>query len=586
MRKLLVFLAFAGITAAQQVYFDPIQGKLTMTPRTFTGNVTIGATVLGMGGEITSPLGQNTSELMSRSFGVVYHWSPASFLDTELPNGDLSPDTAWAPTGLNIDQWLDSAVAAGAKWAALTTKHHDGFALWPTAWAHPLATDPAKRVPYSIAQTAWYAANKNPDIVRMFVAKCRAKGLLPVIYFSIWDKTHELRTGTTAATNSAAYVALVKAQLTELLSNYGPIPAIWTDGWGWQSTTGYTNVPYASIYAHIKSLQPNCLLLENNNNLRTDLTNTDLIYWERGFPGVASTWTLPLVAGMTIRTDGTHWFYYTGAGTLLTSSQIHNSVFRARLLGATYVLDLTPDRSGSIPSDQIAVMDNTNASSWGTFPTQGLSLVWDMATNVVDGRAEDFWNQWRGAITGHAPTQDAYGWVFDGSSQYLANAEYPGASRSFSAMVCFKDNSTSEAYGALISKSDTATHNGWDIGYNGNSKNFGLSHPFWAGIFGTSPVGNTDWACGAVTVGAGATATVNVYVNGNATPYATGTTTEAFPISSSQLIVGASNNGAGSHFKGGIAFVAIWSRELAASEIVATYRYVKPLLKPRGITLP
>src|SRR4030043_2220839 len=177
------------------------------------------------------------------------------------------------PTDLDIDQWLDACVAADIKCAILTTKHHDGFALWPTSY-HAPAHDP-----YSIAETTWYAMNGSPDIVELFVDGCRSRGIEPGLYFSINDTTYETRTATNETTEAASYIAMIETQLSELLSNYGSITTLWLDGWGWHM--GYNEIPYITIRNFIGNISPNCVVVENSQTGHPNYTS-DIDVYESG----------------------------------------------------------------------------------------------------------------------------------------------------------------------------------------------------------------------------------------------------------------------------------------------------------------
>ena len=71
-------------------------------------------------------------------------------------------------------EWLRLAREAGMRYAVLTTKHHDGFALWPT-----------KQTDFSIAQTPY-----DGDIVGEFVDAARTEGLRVGFYYSLSDWHH------------------------------------------------------------------------------------------------------------------------------------------------------------------------------------------------------------------------------------------------------------------------------------------------------------------------------------------------------------------------------------------------------------
>ena len=69
--------------------------------------------------------------------------------------------------------------------------------------------------------------------MRAYVDAFRAHGLLPGLYYSVWDSTHPVGGLDVGAVTpvTADQLAYVKAQLTELLTNYGPIPLLIFDGW-------------------------------------------------------------------------------------------------------------------------------------------------------------------------------------------------------------------------------------------------------------------------------------------------------------------------------------------------------------------
>ena len=127
------------------------------------------------------------------------------------PNLDIKQ---FNPTRLDPGQWADAAVAARMKYAVLTTRHHDGFALWPSR-----ASD------FNVGHIPW--RNGKGDVVREYVDAFRSRGLLPGLYYSIWDTTEDVSAGHL----TPAKLAYIKTQLTELLTNYGPIPILIFDGW-------------------------------------------------------------------------------------------------------------------------------------------------------------------------------------------------------------------------------------------------------------------------------------------------------------------------------------------------------------------
>jgi alpha-L-fucosidase len=177
-------------------------------------------------------------------FGMFTHLNMATFQDREWGDPSSPPDLFY-PSALDTDQWAAAARSANMTWGCLTTRHHDGFCLWPT-----------KTAAASMAQTS-----QRTDVVRAYVDSFRKSGLRVGLYYSILSLRDDIRHFNV----TAAKVGLIKDQLTELLTGYGEIDILITDGWDapW-SRISYEEVPFDEIYRHVKRLQPNCLICDLN----------------------------------------------------------------------------------------------------------------------------------------------------------------------------------------------------------------------------------------------------------------------------------------------------------------------------------
>lgn len=190
-------------------------------------------------------------------FGMFLHFNMGTFHDREWVDPGKDP-ASFNPVELDCRQWAKAARSAGMTFGVLTTKHHDGFCLWPSA-----ATD------YTVASSSI----PNRDVFAEFCEAFRAEGLIPCPYFSIWDRQHQIQDGRIDADK----IAFIKAQLSELLGgNYGQFPLLIIDGWNWQM--GHLQVPYGEIREHILSLQPH-ILISDHNSLTVPF-EVDLIYFE------------------------------------------------------------------------------------------------------------------------------------------------------------------------------------------------------------------------------------------------------------------------------------------------------------------
>lgn len=157
----------------------------------------------------------------------------------------------WNPDALDCDQWAAVVKSAGGRYAALSAKHHEGFALWPTAYSE-----------HSVKN----AANKT-DVVAAYLEAFRKAGIEAGLYFSVLDLT----AGVGRRSCTEAQKRIIKGQLTELLTNYGKIPFLTLDGWNspWGGPS-YADLPFAEINALVKSLQPECLLMVIGHTGGTD----------------------------------------------------------------------------------------------------------------------------------------------------------------------------------------------------------------------------------------------------------------------------------------------------------------------------
>lgn len=360
---------------------------------------------------------------LARGCGASFHWNMSTFQsDTRSGGGHgwALPDTTvntFAPTvnaatlAVNINSWMETVSLAGCKYVLLTVKHIDGFKLWPSAY-HTGAS-----AVYGISATSWYASNGNPDLVALFADSARAHGLGVGFYYAIKDRTLEHRssncgnqnvnvvsTGGKSANCYSEYMSMISTELTELLTSYGPVMAILTDGWGYWD--GYTSIDYSTIYSLIKTLQPGCLLIENSHAGNAD--HTDIVLYEVSYAGESTfpannavpseTWEPARYASYfssfsTVPEQ--YWFYNQGESLLYSASFVFSPRYmylRGRYYNArssNYMANLEPDRSGVIPPAQSLafrlwkseVTKPTNlaagkaVTSSSTYPTTGAGAV-------------------------------------------------------------------------------------------------------------------------------------------------------------------------------------------------------------------
>lgn len=201
---------------------------------------------------------------MDMELGAFFHFDLNTFTGQEHGDG-FEPASKFSPTSLDVEQWVLTAKAMGAKYAVLTARHEGGFCLWPSA-----TTD------YSIVKSP-YKYGKG-DIVREFVDSCRKHGLKVGLYHTaaydahatykpedkgkvIWGKSadalRQKRFDEMGEEGLAKYREMQVAQLTELLTQYGPIDYLWFDHYGSHNATTHV---WDAVTEVARKLQPHCLI--------------------------------------------------------------------------------------------------------------------------------------------------------------------------------------------------------------------------------------------------------------------------------------------------------------------------------------
>lgn len=217
-----------------------------------------------------------TQKLLSqRGYGMFMHFGVNTFSGDEWSDGTI-PAQKYNPKELDCDQWVRVARDAGFRYVLLITKHHDGFCLWNSQYTdYDVASSPVPT-----------------DVVAEVSKACKKYGLQFAIYYSLWDR-HE---PAYKDKNPEKYVDYMANQLTELLTNYGPICELWLDG-GWDRAVADWNMP--RIYKLVKKLQPHCAVgvnhtIVNKENARKftlpDSMIVDNKYFFQYFPSDFRLW--------------------------------------------------------------------------------------------------------------------------------------------------------------------------------------------------------------------------------------------------------------------------------------------------------
>jgi alpha-L-fucosidase len=297
----------------------------------------------GMAGGSGRSLEQVQRAYIELRFGMFIHFGILTYTG-QWAQANLDIDQ-FNPTALDPGQWADAAVSAKMKYAVLTTRHHDGFALWNSAVSD-----------FDVGSIPW--RNGQGDVVREYVDAFRERGLLPGLYYSVWDSTQGIGNDSNV---TRAQIDYVKAQLTELLTDYGPIPLLIFDGWSWKM--GHKAVPYQEIRELVKSLQPDCLMLDHTHLMSPWDADLAAIEEPKGAFAPADN-TYPATQGQKI-VNGNDWFWAPSSANenpMSVSSIVDGHLELLEQRYTNFLLNCPPDRTGKLSPNIVTRLAEVGAA--------------------------------------------------------------------------------------------------------------------------------------------------------------------------------------------------------------------------------
>lgn len=289
----------------------------------------------------------NLSNLVNMRFGMFNHFNLGTFTNEEWAAPNQSP-TLFAPTAVDCAQWAAAAAAAKMSYGVLTTKHHDGFALWPSAYGTQ-----------NVANSSY-----KQDVVRQYVDAFRARGLRVGLYYSIWDRTYSVqaydsRHGVPADQEiQPGDLTFILNQITELLTNYGTIDMFVTDGYAWQM--GQQAISYQRIREHVKSLQPDIVMIDHGG-LSVPFLG-DAIYFEEplGVTAPAGN-TCAALQGQTI-SNGWFWHPTTPTTDPMSKAAILSHLADLEPKYTSFILNCPPNRNGRLDDNIVTRLAEVGAA--------------------------------------------------------------------------------------------------------------------------------------------------------------------------------------------------------------------------------
>lgn len=325
-------------------------------------------------------------EFADEGFGIFLHWGIYSmFAQGEwYLNSGISADeyckaaAGFYPARFDAHSWVKAIKEAGAKYICFTSRHHDGFSMWHTAQSD-----------YNIVDATPFGR----DVIKELADECNRQGIKLHLYYSHidWGRSDypKGRTGLKAGkadgpSDWPGYYDFMNRQLTELLTNYGEIGAIWFDGhWDHDSDSVPFDWQLPEQYALIHRLQPRCLI--GNNHHITPYEGEDIQIFERDLPGENTAGLsgqaisrLPLE---TCETMNGMWGYKVSDQNYKDTRTLIHYLVKAAGMGANLLLNIGPQPSGELPATALARLkdigewmnkygDTFYATTAGDFPAQ------------------------------------------------------------------------------------------------------------------------------------------------------------------------------------------------------------------------
>jgi alpha-L-fucosidase len=252
------------------------------------------------------------------------------------------------PIEFDPEEWVSIAKEAGMKYITITSKHHDGFAMFDSEISN---WDIVERTPYG------------KDVLKQLKEECDKQGIKLFFYHSQLDwhhpdyyprgRTGQNYTGRPESGDWDKYIDYMNSQLTELLTNYGDIGGIWFDGmWDQWDADWQLDETYALIH----KLQPGTLI--GSNHHKAPFPGEDFQMFERDLPGentmgfnqTSAISQLPLEMCETMNGS---WGYNIKDRRFKSSKQLIQTMVKAAGYGANFLLNNGPLPNGRLQAENI-----------------------------------------------------------------------------------------------------------------------------------------------------------------------------------------------------------------------------------------
>lgn len=353
---------------------------------------------------------RRTQELQNLRWGMFVCWSFSTFSGKEWTPG-VTDIKLFHPTGCDTEQWVKTAKEAGMGYILFLTKHHDGFCLWDTKTTDRKVTK----------------APLGRDVLRELRKSCDKHGIKLALYFSEGEWAWPNKPDGTRFQNDGGYNPdMKKAQLRELLTQYGPIEYIWFD-----HAIGDGGLSHEETVKFCKALQPGCFIGFNHGPPAGDIRLGEMGHPSPlndasgagfnsgtmgGYAGYKlAEFTYPIQPG---HEGGAMWFYSLPKhdSLCLPAERIYADYLGAVKFGNIFSLDVGPNYAGKLRAVDVSTLRKVGryirgeiqpppppisqgkaaraSSTWQSDPGYDAAMAFDGSPSTRWGAAENSRSGW------------------------------------------------------------------------------------------------------------------------------------------------------------------------------------------------
>ncbi len=306
---------------------------------------------------------ENREWFQDAKFGLFVHWGVYSVMagggdkgiaewimnQKQIPINQYEKlPSFFNPVDFDAAEWVSMVKKAGMKYITITSKHHDGFAMYDSKVSDYNIVD---RTPYG------------KDVLKTLKDECDKQGIKLFFYYSQLDWHHPDYfprggtggnfTGRKQEGDWDKYIDYMNTQLSELLTNYGEVGGIWFDGmWDKKKAPWRLDETYALIHKH----QPGALV--GSNHHLSPISGEDFQMFERDLPGENSmgfnqTGTISQLPLEMCETMNGSWGFNIKDQGYKSSKRLIQTMVKAAGYGANFLLNTGPMPNGEIQPENI-----------------------------------------------------------------------------------------------------------------------------------------------------------------------------------------------------------------------------------------